>query len=29
MSATPLPTGKEIRDLFEMLLGRTVELPGL
>lgn len=26
MSATPLPTGKEIRDLFEMLLGRTVEL---
>lgn len=26
MSATPLPTAKEIRDLYEMLLGRTVEV---
>ena len=26
MSVTPLPTAKEICDLFEMLLGRTVEV---
>lgn len=26
MSATPLPTAKEIRDLYEMLLGRSVEV---
>lgn len=26
MSATPLPSAKQIRDLFEMLLGRTVEV---
>lgn len=26
MSANPLPSAKEIRDLFEMLLGRTVEV---
>lgn len=26
MSATPLPSAKRIRDLFEMLLGRTVEV---